>query len=67
LLLREGSRLLGANLTVRRRWRGIYSESPITDFLIARPYPDTRVVSVTTGIGMTTALGVAPAVLDQLL
>ena len=67
LLLREGARLLGANLTVRRRWRGIYSESPITDFLIARPHPDTRVVSVTTGIGMTTALGVAPAVLDQLL
>ena len=67
LLLREGSRLLGSNLTVRRRWRGIYSESPITDFLIARPHPDTRVVSVTTGIGMTTALGVAPAVLDQLL
>jgi FAD dependent oxidoreductase TIGR03364 len=67
LLLREGSRLLGANLTVRRRWRGIYSESPITDFLIAAPHPDTRVVSVTTGIGMTTALGVAPAVLDQLL
>jgi hypothetical protein len=42
-------------------------QSPITDFLIAEPHPDTRVVSVTTGIGMTTALGVAPAVLDQLL
>jgi FAD dependent oxidoreductase TIGR03364 len=67
LLLREGSRLLGAKLTVRRRWRGIYAESPMTDFLIAQPHPGTRVVSVTSGIGMTTALGVAPAVLDQLL
>lgn len=66
LLLREGSRLLGAKLTVRRRWRGIYAESPVTDFLIAQPHPGTRVVLVTTGIGMTTALGVAPAVLDQL-
>jgi FAD dependent oxidoreductase TIGR03364 len=66
LLLREGSRLLGAKLTVRRRWRGLYAESPMTDFLIAQPHPGTRVVSVTTGIGMTTALGVAPAVLDQL-
>jgi len=67
LLLQEGSRLLGAELTVRRRWRGIYAESPATDFLIAQPHPGTRVVSVTSGIGMTTALGVAPAVLDQLL
>jgi len=67
LLLREGSRLLGARLTVRRRWRGIYAESPATDFLIAQPHPGTRVVSVTSGIGMTTALGLAPTVLDQLL
>ena len=67
LLLREGSRLLGAKLTVRRRWRGIYAESPATDFLIAQPHPGTRVVSVTSGIGMTTGLGLAPAVLDQLL
>jgi len=66
LLLREGSRLLGAKLTVRRRWRGIYAESPATDFLIAQPHHGTRVVSVTSGIGMTTALGLAPAVLDQL-
>jgi FAD dependent oxidoreductase TIGR03364 len=67
LLLREGSRLLGSKLTVRRRWRGIYAESPELDFLIAQPHPRTRVVSVTSGIGVTTALGVAPAVLDQLL
>jgi FAD dependent oxidoreductase TIGR03364 len=67
LLLREGSRLLGAQLTVRRRWRGIYAESPATDFLIAQPHPGARIVSVTSGIGMTTALGLAPAVLDQLL
>ena len=67
LVLREGSRLLGAELTVRRRWRGMYAESPTTDFLIAQPHPGTGVVSVTSGIGMTTALGLAPAVLDQLL
>jgi len=67
LLIREGSRLLGAKLTVRRRWRGIYAESPTTDFLIAQPHPGVCVVAVTSGIGMTTALGLAPAVLDQLL
>jgi len=45
----------------------MYAESLMTDLLIAQPHPGTRVVSVTTGTGMTTALGIAPAVLDQLL
>ena len=67
LVLREGARLLGAPLTVRRRWRGVYADSPQTDFLISEPFPGLRVVSVTSGIGMTTALGLAPTVLDQLL
>ena len=67
LVLREGARLLGADLKVRRRWRGVYADSPQTDFLIAEPYAGTRIVSVTSGIGMTTALGLAPSVLDDLL
>jgi D-hydroxyproline dehydrogenase subunit beta len=67
LLLREGARLLGGELTVRRRWRGVYADSPRTDFLVAQPHLGTRVVAVTSGIGMTTALGLAPTVLDQLL
>ncbi|SDJ79187.1 FAD dependent oxidoreductase TIGR03364 [Nocardioides sp. YR527] len=66
LVLREGARLLGAPLTVRRRWRGVYADSPRTDFLDREPFPGLRVVSVTSGIGMTTALGLAPTVLDQL-
>jgi D-hydroxyproline dehydrogenase subunit beta len=67
LVLREGARLLGAGLTVRRRWRGVYADSPQTDFVIASPDPATRVVAITSGIGMTTALGLAPEVLDHLL
>lgn len=67
LVLREGARLLGAPLTVRRRWRGVYADSPQTDFLADEPFPGLRVVSVTSGIGMTTALGLAPTVIDQLL
>lgn len=67
LLLREGRRLFGADLTVQKRWRGVYASSTKTDFLVAEPHPGTRVVSVTSGIGMTTALGLAPSVLDQLL
>ena len=67
LVVREGERLLGAPLTIRRRWRGVYATSSQTDFLVAEPHHGTRVVSVTSGIGMTTALGLAPRVLDQLL
>lgn len=67
LLLREGAGLLGDGLRVLRRWRGVYASSTRTDFLVATPHPGTRVVSVTSGIGMTTALGLAPAVLDDLL
>jgi FAD dependent oxidoreductase TIGR03364 len=67
LVLREGERLLGGPLRVRRRWRGVYADSPRTDFLVAEPHPGARVVSVTSGIGMTTALGLAPTVLDDLL
>lgn len=67
IILREGSRLFGQELTVRRRWRGVYASSTKTDFLVASPDPKTRVVSVTSGIGMTTGLGLAPAVLDEFL
>ena len=67
LVLTETARLLGVPaLQVLERWRGIYASAP-EPFLTATPAPLTRVVSVTSGIGMTTALGLAPAVLDDLL
>ncbi|MFB4289273.1 TIGR03364 family FAD-dependent oxidoreductase [Nonomuraea sp. ATR24] len=66
-VLAETGRLLGGDrLTVRERWRGVYSSAP-EPFLIAAPMPGVRVVAVTSGIGMTTALGLAPEVLDDLL
>jgi FAD dependent oxidoreductase TIGR03364 len=64
LLLAETARLLGVDrLTVRHRWQGIYA-SGRDEFLVATPVEGTRVVSVTTGIGMTTAFGLAVEVLD---
>ncbi|SFR29061.1 FAD dependent oxidoreductase TIGR03364 [Lentzea waywayandensis] len=67
LVLTETARLLGVpSLHVLERWRGIYASAP-EPFLTATPAPLTRAVSVTSGIGMTTALGLAPAVLDDLL
>ncbi|NKE57676.1 TIGR03364 family FAD-dependent oxidoreductase [Lentzea sp. PSKA42] len=67
LVLTETARLLGVpRLHVLERWRGIYASAP-EPFLTATPAPLIRAVSVTSGIGMTTALGLAPAVLDDLL
>jgi FAD dependent oxidoreductase TIGR03364 len=66
LLLAETGRLLGVDrLTVRRRWQGVYATAP-DDFLVVAPVDGARVVSVTSGIGMTTAFGLAPDVLDDL-
>ncbi|GAA0247981.1 TIGR03364 family FAD-dependent oxidoreductase [Actinomadura nitritigenes] len=68
LLLREGARLLGApSLRVLRRWRGQYASSALTDVLDAEVASGVRAVSVTSGIGMTIAHGLAPTVLDSLL
>ncbi len=67
LILREVGRLLGVDrLDVKERWQGVYA-SASGDFLVATPVDGARVVSVTSGIGMTTALGLAPEVLDDLL
>ncbi|TWP50086.1 TIGR03364 family FAD-dependent oxidoreductase [Lentzea tibetensis] len=65
-VLAETARLLGVpRLTVLERWRGVYASAP-GPFLVATPADDVRVVSVTSGIGMTTALGLAPTVIDDL-
>jgi FAD dependent oxidoreductase TIGR03364 len=67
LLLAESARLLGGRrLVVRDRWRGTYATAP-DDLLVATPVAGARVVSVTTGIGMTLAFGLAVEVLDELL
>ncbi|WP_026422876.1 TIGR03364 family FAD-dependent oxidoreductase [Actinokineospora inagensis] len=66
LVLRETARLLGVDhLTVRARWRGVYAAAERTEFLVADPFPGVRVASVTSGIGMTTAFGLAPTVIDS--
>lgn len=68
LILAEVRSLLGArSLRVLERWRGVYAHSPDREFLVAAPAERVRVVSVTSGIGMTTALGLAPRVFDDLL
>jgi len=65
-VLTQTAALLGVErLDVRERWRGVYASAP-QPFLVATPEPGVRVVSVTSGIGMTTAFGLAPDVIDDL-
>jgi len=66
LLLEQARELFGtAALRIRERWQGVYASAP-DEFLVASPAPSVRVVSVTTGIGMTTGLGLADRVVDDL-
>lgn len=67
LLLSHARRLFGtAELTVRRRWQGVYAFAD-EPFLIASPADHVRVVSVTSGVGMTVSFGLARHVIDGLL
>jgi D-hydroxyproline dehydrogenase subunit beta len=61
LVLAEARALLGApRLEVVQRWHGIYPSAPGDPFLVERPLPGVAVVEIVSGVGMTTALGVAP-------
>ena len=65
LLERLTADLFGRPVRIRQRWQGVYASAP-EDFLVAAPGEGIRVVSVTTGIGMTTGLGLAETVIDEL-
>jgi hypothetical protein len=67
-VLGEASRLLETErLEVLERWLGVYAWSGEGEFLVATPETGVHVVSVTSGIGMTTAFGLAERVFHQLL
>lgn len=66
LLLAETRALLGRDdLAVVRRWQGVYAAAD-GEFLRTRVSPGVTAVAVTSGIGMTTAFGLAPTVVDSL-
>lgn len=65
-LLRITRELFGVkHLDVRERWQGVYAKGR-DEFLIETPADGVRIVSVTTGIGMTTGLGLAAHVMRDL-
>lgn len=47
---------------VRERWQGVYASGP-SEFLLEEPEPGLHVIAATTGIGMTTGLGLAERIL----
>ena len=68
LVLGEARLLLGADrLEVRERWHGSYPIAPGDPFLVTAPLDGVRVVEVVAGFGMTTAFGLAPRVLEDLI
>lgn len=62
LLVEEFEALFGFRGAVMERWQGVYASGP-DDFLVAEPEPEVVVLAATTGIGMTTGLGLAETVL----
>ena len=72
LLLAEARQLLGVGeLEVRERWLGIYPTAAMghlatsgDHFAVTAPFDGARLVEVTSGLGMTMALGHAGTVLD---
>jgi FAD dependent oxidoreductase TIGR03364 len=57
--------LFDAPLRIRERWQGVYASAP-NDLLVATPADGVRIVSVTTGIGMTVGLGLSERVVADL-
>ena len=56
---------------MRERWLGLYPTTeaghrPGGHFAVGIPFPGARIVEVISGLGMTMALGGAPAILDAL-
>ncbi|WP_020099457.1 TIGR03364 family FAD-dependent oxidoreductase [Mycobacterium sp. 360MFTsu5.1] len=68
ILLDQTRKLFGvSDIEVSERWQGVYCSAPGQEFLIEEPVARTHVVTVTTGIGMTTGLGLAAAAVERAL
>ena len=63
VLERITAELFDRPIRLRQRWQGVYASAP-QDFLIESPAAGVHVVAVTTGIGMTTGLGLGESVIN---
>ncbi len=53
------------DIEIGERWQGVYCSAPGQEFLVEEPIEGTHVVTVTTGIGMTTSMGLALSSIDN--
>jgi len=68
ILLDHTRKLFGVNdIEISERWQGVYCSAPDQEFLIEEPVERTHVVTVTTGIGMTTGMGLAANSVERAL
>lgn len=68
VLLTEARSLFGVDrIDVTERWQGIYCSAPGSEFLLEEPVDRVHIATVTTGIGMTTSMGLALANVDSAL
>lgn len=66
LLGRIASVLGAAEFDILERWQGVYASSAKQPYVVAEPVAGLTVVSVTSGVGMTIAFGLARRVFEQL-
>jgi FAD dependent oxidoreductase TIGR03364 len=52
-------------LEIAEQWHGVYGKHPEQAFLSVSPLPGVRIVTVTTGIGMTMSFGLAEQTLNE--
>ncbi|WP_052078002.1 TIGR03364 family FAD-dependent oxidoreductase [Rhodococcoides fascians] len=68
VLLTEAKSLFGVDrVDVTERWQGTYCSAPGSEFLLEEPLDRVHIVTVTTGIGMTTSMGLALSSVDNAL
>jgi FAD dependent oxidoreductase TIGR03364 len=68
VLIEESRKLFGiSDIEVGERWQGVYCSAPASEFLIEEVLARTHVVTVTTGIGMTTSMGLAQSSVERAL
>ncbi|MGB7281397.1 MAG: TIGR03364 family FAD-dependent oxidoreductase [Candidatus Acidiferrum sp.] len=53
-------------MEIAERWHGVYAKHPDHPFLSVSPLPGVRVVTVTTGIGMTMSFGIAEQTFSEM-
>jgi D-hydroxyproline dehydrogenase subunit beta len=54
------------NLEIAEYWHGVYAKHPSHPYLDFSPVPGVRVVTVTTGVGMTLSFGIAEQTLREI-